>query len=362
MPPPTSTEDNVDIAPWLARDSSSPPPKRSNFGFASVKVLTRQANSSSVFTRPRASESTLVESFHSSSTGESSQRSSGSTSNIFKTIKRSLSRPNVGKHSYDAPPQPPPAIAFSHDTSSTNSFYAPPSPPPPTSSRKPRKYQKQKSSSNLAPPSKNGLPGLPDGASMERILNVPVEDIVHPSALEENSYGSLTSTDSASSPTIEDFGSENGWVSHYNYDAAASPPRAPAFINPFPTTSAVSLVSRRKVVPEKSRATQSPALLPVAPELQKSRRMGSAESTAMNDVPASWTAPESWAVPKEGDEPEAPDYTSSEDEEEPQTSTSNSTLLTPQSLTKGNLEGKAPVSLRKGSHAKVDSPVPVSAT
>jgi adenylate cyclase len=363
MPPPTSTEDSVEIAPWLAGGSSSPPPKRSNFGLATVKVLSRQAGyPNNVFARPRASESTLVDSIHSSSTGESSQRTIATPKDFFKSIKRTLSRPNLIKHSYDVPPAPPPTVAFSHDTSSTYSLYVPPSPPPPPS-KKPRRSQKQKSSTALEIPPKE-LPGLPDGASMERILNVSVRDIVHPSALEDSSYGSLDSADTTSSPTFEDF-RDNAWISHYGYGLAPPPPRQPsAFTNPFTSGSAVSLVPRRKTSQEASRIPQSTALLPVAPEPEKPRRLGSVESTALSDDPAPWTAPESWAVPKEGDDPEPPDYTSSEEDEEPGTSSSNGTLLSPQIRNKGIKAGKAPPasSSRKGSHAKVDPPVPVRAT
>jgi hypothetical protein len=360
MPPPTSTEDSVAIAPWLA-NPPTPPPKRSNFGFASVKVLNRPANSSNVFTRPRASESTLAESFHSASTGDSSQRTSNgsTTKGIFNSIKRSLSRPNLNKHSLDVPPGPPPTVAFSHDPLSTYSLYVPPSPSPPPSTR-PRKSHKQKSNAALAPPSKDLHLGL-DGASMERILNVPVEDIVHPSALEDGSYGSLTSTDTTSSPTLEDFGPDTGWTSRYSNDLPPPPRVPPAFTNPFPTSSTVSLVSRRKLIADTSRFPQTTALLPVAQELQKPRRLGSAESTAVNDDPASWKAPESWAVPKESDEPEAPDYTSSEEDEAPPTSRPHGALLSPQTKSKSHLEGKAPPPFRKGSRTKVNPPTPVSA-
>ena len=349
MPPPTSTEDNAVIAPWLA-DPPSPHPKRTNFGLASVKVMNRQGSSSNVFTRPRASESTLAESFHSASTSDS-QRTPISKG-FLKAIKRSLSRPNLNKQTYDEPPGPPPTVVFSHDTSSTYSFYTPPSPPPP--SKKPRRSHKQKSNAALPRSSKDLLPGLPDGASMERILNVPVRDIVHPSALEDSSYGSLTSTDTTSSPTFEDFGPETVWKSRYSNDLT------PPFTNPFPkSSSVVSLVSRRKAVPEPLRVPPTAALLlPVAQEPQQPRRLGSAESTALNDDPASWTAPESWAVPKEGDEPEAPDYTSSEDEES-RNSVAHSALTSLKTKSQGSPEGKAPPPPRKGSQAKVSS-IPVS--
>ena len=359
MPPPTSTEDSVDIAPWVAGGSSSPPPRRSNFGLATVKILSRQTGyPNNVFTRPRASEATLVESVHSTSTGESSQPTIANKKGFLKVIKRTLSRPNLSKHSYDTPPVPPPTVAFSHDTSSTYSLYDPPSPPPPSSKRS-RRAQKQKSTSALQPSAKD-LPGLPDGASMERILNVSLHEIVHPSALEESSYGSLDSAETTSSPTFEDFRSDSGWVSHYGYGLAPPPRQASSSTNPFPSSSAVSLVPRRKATQEASRAAQSAALLPVAPEPQKPRRLGSSESTALSDDPASWTAPESWAVPKEGDEPESPGYTSSEEDEEASTPPLNGTLLSAQIRSKDNREGKVPQPPRKGSHGKVDPPVPVS--
>ena len=347
MPPPTSTEGNIDIAPWS--DPPSPPPKRSNFSFTSVRVLNRQASSSNVFPLPGASES-ITESCHSASTSDSQRPSNTAISKGFlKVIKRSLSRPNLNKHSYDVPPIPPPTVAFPHDISPTHSNHS--LPPLPSPAKKTRRYHKQKSNATPAPPSMDLLPGLPDGASMERILNVPVRDIVHPSALREGSYGSLTSTDTASSPIFED--SEAGWTSRFSNDLVT-----PAFTNPFPipTNSSASLVSRRKVLPEPSRVPQTAALLPVAQEPQKPRRLGSGESTAASDDPASWRAPESWAVPREGDEPEAPDY--SEDEES-HTSSLNDSLLSPETKNKkGGQEGKAPLPPRKGSQGKAHS-IPV---
>ena len=369
--PPTSTEDREVIAPWTAPSPQppSPPPRRSNFGLASVKVLHRQGSSSNVLTRSRASESTLAESFHSASTGDSSHRDPpvpSTSKGFFKAIKRSLSRPNIhNKYTSDAPPPVPvPAVAFSHDTSSfvSTSALAPPSPPPPPPSKMPqmpRRSHRNKSNASLAPPPRDPEHSLTE-PSMVHILNMSLDGVVHPSALEEKSHDSLTSADTTASP-LDEFG-DNRWTSRFSDDLPAPTPTtaeataraATPFTNPDPF-STTPASSRRRAIPEPLCGSPKTVLLPVANQAQEPRRLGSCESTQTSDYPASWTAPESWAVPKESDEPEAPD---SDDGEEPQATPAPEASFgfTVQLKDGGVQENKAPP--RKGSHARSDHQAP----